>query len=459
MGVLYGVDVGDGFGVRSSATAYDDYEWDASTDASRGGSLEPSLDRLDAFASIVGSFGPYTCRQLSGGEVSLRAYTNRSADVFDVSMVTVAELIGDWPTSSLNALIPTQVDVSATMDASLSLDPAPVRDERLVPTRLAGFDVLDYVPFAGKAMAESSMLVKAKAQTGIGSIAQIRTFPDPRSVNLLATARWLPLSWSVDPWVTYWVPFSSAEPPPCPGFTVAEFAQQFTQVRQSVQWSVKSLTANGTYHVRPQSSISLDSAPGVNPRFDSKYAYYRDGGYVRSGAVSMYRGRHMWCDEVNWNAAEVTWIVVAVLHEPMAEWFGVLETEAPNTSGLEPFFGIRFHRTGVLNLWADSVLASTPLQSGITRPAQPVIIGLNIDMANNTVAMLSADTTVRVQSTGLPRRYDNRSRLWLGRSPFGADAAASMDILEVGYWEGKFGSGDLYSLVSQYDRMYGVTTS
>jgi hypothetical protein len=167
----------------------------------------------------------------------------------------------------------------------------------------------------------------------------------------------------------------------------------------------------------------------------------------------------MWCDQINWNAEEVTVIIAAVLHEPQNEWSGILEVESSNEEQLEPFFGIRYHRSGVLGLWADSLLASVPIEAGIPRPAQPIIVGLNIDMKDNTVSMLSVDRDVKVQTTSLPHRYDNRSRLWLGRSPFGDDATASMEILEVSYWTQRFGPGDLVSLLGQYDRMYGVTTS
>jgi hypothetical protein len=222
---------------------------------------------------------------------------------------------------------------------------------------------------------------------------------------------------------------------------------------------VRDFLQGGRYRIRPDDVRYLRSQPGTNPQYRPRYTNYRDGAFVRNASVSMSGGRHMWCDDINWNAQEVTVFVVATLHEPAGEWFGVLETEAPNLQGLDPFFGIRYHKSGMLALWADSMLLSTPLSSGMARPAQPVIIGLNIDMANNTVTMLSADSGVKALTTSLPRRYDNRSRLWLGRSPQGQNATASMDILEVSYWERRFGPGDLAAVMGEYDRMYGVTTS
>lgn len=464
MGVLYGIDVGDGRGVRGTATSYDDYTWYAPENPTGRDTPQPTLDRLDAFASIVNTYSPFNVRELCDQQQTVGAiygqYGPHSADVFDVGMLYVAELIGAWAEGEITFLLTDIVDVTVTVNVSLTVDPPITRDERLIPTNLAGFEVPEYLALGGKPLAVTGFLVDANAQTGIGSISEIQTFPEPRNVNVLARARWLPLNWTVDPFVTYWAPYSGVDPGPCRGLTVRELKDDLVDgCRESVQYMVKDFLPGGSFHIRPVTDISFDSRPGVCPEFRPRYSYYRNGSYVRNGSITMRKGRHMWCDEVNWNAEEVTFIMVAVLHEPTAEWCGLIETEAPNLQGLDPFFGIRYHRTGVLNLWADAVLASTPLVSGVVRPSQPVIVGLNIDMVGNTVSMLSADDTIKVQTSSLPHRYDNRSRMWLGRSPFGEDAASQIDILEVGYWETRFGPGDLYSLISTYDRIYGVTTS
>ena len=464
MGVLYGVDVGDGRGVRGTATSYDNYTWYAPEDPSGGDTPQPTLDRLDAFASIVNTYSPFNVRELCDQQTTVSLYGDYGphfADVFDVGMLYVAELIGAWANGPITFTLTDTVDVSVQVNLAITVDPPITRDERLLPTQYAGFEVPDYLPLGGKPLAVTGFVVNADVKTGIGSMSEIQTFPEPRNINLLARARWLPLDWTIDPFVTYWVPFSGVDPSPCKGLTVEELKDSLTPdgCAMSVQYTVEDFLPGGRFHIRPATDISFDSRPGVNPQFQPRYSYYRDGGYVRNGAMTLRRGRHMWCDEVNWNAEEVTFVMVAVLHEPQAEWCGIIETEAPNLQGLDPFFGIRYHRSGVLNLWADSVLASTPLVSGVVRPTQPVIIGLNIDMSNNTVSMLSADETIKVQQSSLPHRYDNRSRMWLGRSPFGEDATSQIDILEVGYWERRFGQGDLYQLISEYDRIYGVTTS
>ena len=462
MGVLYRIDVGDGAGVRSTAETYDGFEWVPASGTTGSNTPQPTLDRLDAFASIVNTLAPFKVKELCDEQKTVRAladsYGEHFADVFDVGMLYVSELIGDWGKNPITFLLTDDVKSEVGIDLVLAVDPPITRRENLNPARTAGFEVDDYFPIAGLPQQVTGLVVDARPKVGIGPLTQLQTFPEPRNVNLLAASRWLPLDWSLDPWCTVWEPYAGTTPPPIDSYTVRELLD-LPDIRNGVPYLVKDFLQNGNYRVRPEDKRYLRSQPGTNPKYKPRYSYYRDGGYVRNASVSMYGGRHMWCDDINWNAKEVTIFLVATLHEPVSDWFGVMETEAPNLQGLDPFFGIRYHKSGMLALWADAMLMSTPLTSGMARPTQPVIIGLNIDMVNNTVTMLSADSEAKMQTTSLPRRYDNRSRLWLGRSPFGQDATASMDILEVSYWEQQFGPGDLMAVMGELDRMYGVTTS
>lgn len=464
MGIVYGIDVGDGAGVRSTSTSYDDNSWYAAADTTGSNAPQPSLDRLDAFAQIVNAQAPFDVAELCGlpdAPMMLRDHEGHAADVFDVSMLTVAELIGDWGSTPIKFIVQDPLIVQGVWEVALTAEPSIKRDDKInSPARHAGFEVDAYFAVSGQPRKIDGFVVNVDAKTGIGNrITEIETYPEPRNVNLLADARWLPLQWTLDPFMTYWAPFSGGDPGPCQGLTVRQLADDLGQCRTGVQYVVKDFLPGGTFHIRPQARQYFTSVPGTNPALLPNYDYYRAGGYVRSGAVGMRKGRHMWCDQINWNAKEVTIIVAAVLHEPQNEWTGILEVESSNEEQLEPFFGIRYHRSGVLGLWADSLLLSVPVQAGIARPAQPIIMGLNIDMVNNTVSMLSVDQDVKVQTTSLPHRYDNRSRLWLGRSPFGDDATASMEILEVSYWTRQLGPGDLVGLLGEYDRMYGVSTS
>jgi hypothetical protein len=462
MGTVYGVDVGDGAGVRSTATSFDDNSWYAIADSSRSNAPQPSLDRLDAFAQIVNAQAPFDVGELAGRSAAgLGDHYGRSADVFDVSMLYVSELIGEWGSSPISFIVGEQVLSQGLWNVALTAEPSIRRDDEITsPGRQAGFEVDPYFVVAGQPRRIDGLVVNVDAKTGVGGLfKQIETFPEPRNVNLLADARWLPVRWSMDPFMTYWAPYSGTDPGPCQGLTVQEFKDDLEACRETVQYLVKDFIQGGSFHIRPPARQYFMSVPGTNPTYLPAYEYYRNRGYVRNGAVGMRLGRHMWCDQINWNAEEVTIIAAVVLHQPQNEWTGILEVESSNAEQLEPFFGLRYHRSGVLGLWADSLLVSLPIDAGLSRPAQPVIVGLNIDMKDNTISMLSVDRDVKVQTTSLPHRYDNRSRLWLGRSPFGDDATASMEVLEVSYWTRRAGPGDLVTLLGEYDRMYGVTTS
>lgn len=461
MGTLYRVDLRDGAGVRSIATSYDDNQWYAAADPTWGNAPQPSLERLDAFAQIVNKYAPFDVKDLVGSNTTvgqLAASPVNAADTFDVSMLYVFELIGEWDTQ-IQFILPDTALSQAVWDVSLTADPSIVREDELVDARHASFEVDDWFAVGGKARQVTGLVVNVDAKTGIGKVSELETFPEPRNINLLATFRWLPLDWTIDPWVTYWVPYSGYDPGPCQGLTVAELRDDLGECKTGVQYVVEDFLPGGRFHVRPVTDMNFSSEPGVNPQFLPNYEYYRNGGYVRNGAIGITKGRHLWSDNVVWACDEVTWIAVVVLHQPQDEWTGIMEIESTQAEQLSPYFGIRYHRTGVLGLWADSLLASVEVDSGIARPAQPIVVGLNIDMKNNTCSLLSVDKNVKVQTTSLPHRYDNRSRLWLGRSPFGSQAAANMEILEVSYWNRTLGPGDLAGILGEYDRMYGVTTS
>jgi hypothetical protein len=152
-------------------------------------------------------------------------------------------------------------------------------------------------------------------------------------------------------------------------------------------------------------------------------------------------------------------VVVAVLREPSEQWYAVLETASADEGVNPQTFGLRYTREGTLALWSDSVLASVDLVTGMSRPAQPVVVGINLDMVTNMATLLSVDTEIQTSAVTLPQRIDPTSRLMLGRSPLGQMASANMDILEVAYFDRAFSAAGVHKLLAAYDRMYGVTTS
>ena len=445
---MHGVDVGDGGGVRSSATQYDDNGWYATTDPAWGDSpyLSVGLDALSAIEAITNASAPFTVAELAELNVSLAA------------ALTVDDLITARPPATFVPVDMTMISVEC--DLTLSVDPAVVPDDRLVDSKMAGFGVDDWVAVDGAPVSVTGLVLTVGVQTGVGTLpVPLETFPEPRNVDVEAYTRFLPLDAYLTPFNDEWVPYSKYLPEvPFEGYTVTTLAALGT-VADVMAYTVEDLIPGGRLVVNPTARERILSSPGVAPRLLPKYAYYRKGGYVRNDALQLSRGAHMWTDTINWNVDELTIIVVAVLHEPDSDWYSIMETEGPNVGGLDPFFGLRYHRSGVAALWADSMLASVEIDVGVTRPAQPVVLGVNIDMVENTISMLAVDRAIKRITNTLPQRYDNRSRLWVGRSPHGANATANMELLELAVFDRTMSNGEVYQTLAKYDRIYGVTTS
>jgi len=449
---MHGVDVGDGGGVRSSATQYDDHGWYATTDPAWGDSpyLRVGKDALSAIEEIINAEAPFTVLELAGLNVSLCA------------ALTVEELATAQAPAYFVPITMTMIGVEC--DLTLSVDPSVTPDQRLVDSKMAGFEVDDWVSVDGAPVAVTGLVLRVGVQTGVGTPpVPLETFPEPRNVDVEAYTRFLPIDAYLTPFIDEWAPYSKFLPEvPFAGYTVTELAALGT-VSDVAAYSVEDLIPGGRLVVNPTTRERVLSSPGVSPRLLTKYSYYRNGGYVRNDALELARGAHMWTDTINWNVDELTIVMVAVLHEPDGEWYSILETESPasdtNVQGVDHFFGLRYHRSGVAALWADSVLASVEIDVGVTRPAQPVVLGVNIDMVENTISMLAVDRTIKKITSTLPQRYDNRSRLWLGRSPHGPNSTANMELLEFAVFDKAMTNGEVYRMLAQYDRIYGVTTS
>jgi hypothetical protein len=376
--------------------------------------------------------------------------------VEQMSLVSVGTLMSASETYFFALLDST--DVTVEVDVALLIEPALTRDERTVPARMAGFTVPAYINVDGQPRATTGLVVDVAVTTGVGAPVELEAYPEPRNVPVAATARWLPLDGTLIAANTQWLTYSEYLADPSDGFTVGELGAAFT-IEQIRLYRVDDMLPNGNLIVRPSSAYSLETTTGAAPAWSPSYAYYRDGGRVRSGAVSMDKGSYLFTDDIVWGDQEVTVIAVVVLRAPDDQWYGILETASPLQSALTPYFGLRYSRDGFLALHSDGVLASIPLVAGSARPAQPVVVGFNINISSQEITLMAIDDKVTIQRTVLSERVDFDSRLYVGRSPLGQQANANMDVLEVAYFTTQFGQGDLAGLMAQYDRMYGVTTS
>jgi hypothetical protein len=372
-----------------------------------------------------------------------------------VGLVSVGDLISTAVPTTF--VLTDGAEAVSGADMAMTVDPPLTRDRRTVPVRASGFDVPDYLVVKGRPVARNGLWAVAAPSVGVGTPGELEPFPEPRNVALEVTARWLPIEATFNPSVTLWSPWSEYLTAPSDGYTVDQL--RAFNVGEVGIYRVRDLLVDGTLIIRSRSDFAFHSTTGAAPAFRPRFDYWRAGSMIRNGSISMDGGQYFWTDDIPWASPEVTVVVAAVLRQPKGEWYSILETAHPLTSVLDYSFSLRYSRSGTLALWSDQVLATMDLATGFARPAQPVIVGFNLDMVNNTCTLMSVDTGVQVVTVNLPQRIDPVSRLFLGRSPLGQQANAVMDVLEVGYSDQQYGPGQINKLLAAYDRMYGVSAS
>lgn len=402
MGAVYGVDVGDDPGIRSVATSYDDYVGD-----------EPQ-----------GAAG-------------------------------IAEALA--PVGNYLDLAPLSETGIGSADAAILLDPALVRDNRTVDALYAEVAADEFIPMQGKPLAVTDLVFRIAPQMLVGGVQALETYPDPDQTTVDAQARWLPQSVRY-PGSLQWFPFSVAGTED----RLVDGGVQYAALTESTweQTAMQSwLALSGLSNVvtGAQGQLSWYASAGARPSIVSNYSYVRGGGFVTGPAMAVRGGQYLFSDTLTWETDQFTVLMAVVLRAPRGEWYSVLDS-TPTLNGAEEPVSLRYHRSGVLALWAGGPLGEVQLQAGITRPNQPVIVGFTLNFADMTTTLLAVDTATHLVSGRLPFRPSLRPRLYLGYSKMGG-AAASMEVLEVDYWTANLSEADMVVRMGALDRLYGVSSS
>ncbi len=448
MGDVHGVNVWNGPGVRASGSLYDDLGWYTIEGASGIDTDVTALD-IEALSALLGTPPPYTVDDLAGLTVD------------QVNLVTIDDLLGYTFPYAIVVLDEATSVASADLSAVASAIHAP--DARIIPAREAQFDVPAWVTVDGKPMAKTGLVLVAAITASVGAPTQTETFPDPLTVEIDATARWLPTAATFSGPGTEWYPWSEFTYATEGGYTVDELRDLFI-IDDLTTRTIDSL-AGGTIIVNPITTTVMHATTGSSPTRRTAFSWRRGDALVRTDAIAFEHGEYMWTDDIPFATEEVTFVVAASLRPPKGPWYPIMETSDADPAVLVEGLGLRFTSGGDVVLWHGQQLASTadnPLYrqtGGDPRAARPVVAGMNIDLRNNTATLMVLSRSLTVRTVALTERVNSISRLYLGRSPLGVQASASMDVLEVGYWDRSFGQGELASILASYDMMYGVSAS
>jgi len=401
MGVVYGVDVGDDLGVRSTAASYDDYAGN-----------EPQ-----GVAGIADAVAP----------------------------------VGDY-----SDVVPLPAYAIGRTDAALDVVPATVRDSRTTDSRYALFNVDPYVPLSGKPRALGGTTGRIEVSMTVGGLRELETYPDPASVAMDSQARWLPET-ARYPANLQWFPFSAAGQvdqlieggQSWQGLTEASWGDLLTQ-----PWLAYSGAAAITSGAL--GDLSWYSSSGAPPKIVTNYTYLRGGSFVVGSAMSLRKGQFLYSDTLTLETSQITVVLAAVLRVPQGSWYTVLESTS--SSPTQGPVSVRYHREGVLVLWCDEALATIPVQAGLTRPNQPILVSLTIDFDSSEVTMCAVDSATHVTTVRLQERPSIQPRLYLGRSE-DTGANSVMEILEADLWTTVLTSQGVVDRMGRLDRLYGVSSS
>lgn len=301
---------------------------------------------------------------------------------------------------------------TADADHQLSSAIEALADPRIVEANHVAYDVEPYFIVNGLPVADTSLGIDCSGGAEIGLLSALGAYPYPYTVDLGANSRWLPLDGTFDDGQD-WAPFQGSEP------------------------------------------IRLD-ADSSSPTLDSSYEYLLGKQFATGVAMTMDGGDYFLTDQLNWGATSVTVVLVAVLHTPQLDSYGLLETyPADGVDPNRPYVGLRYTRDGEVQVHVQGLQTTRQTSSGQLRTGQPIVVALQI-VAPSVVNVAVVDRSLTHWTTSLvgPHPYD--ARMYVGRAPGGELGAAVMDILEVGYWTDLDVPGML-ALVNRLDALYGVS--
>ena len=246
----------------------------------------------------------------------------------------------------------------------------------------------------------------------VGDLDDLGRFPDPWEADTGAGSRWLPLGG--------------------------------TYVGGAV-WS----PYRGTERVR------LVSEAG-SPVMDETYSYERGRAVVPGRAMLLRDGAHFWTDDARWVSNDVTVLMVAVLHRPDMDWYGLLETSSSTSDATDPgYVGMRYRADGQVEVFVGDAISGRPVPCGSVRLGQPVIVGFSLSVAERTLRTVVVDSEAHWESHALTATHPYDARLYVGRSPAAELASANMDVLEVDYWAGPV--ANVREKVALLNSIYGVS--
>ena len=350
------------------------------------------------------------------------------------------------------AIEPFPAYATASAIAAVQIDPVSRYIGVDEPANLAEYSIDPYFVVSGLPVGDSDLGVAVDVDVYAGDLVVEEVYPDPTTVSLSKATRWLP---STGSYVTgSWVSYSSE--------SLSWALLRYSDLKQLTYTEVASMNYDDL--VTPGSvdgsAVILSGVYGQAPVLSETYKYWRAGGYVSGSALTFKDGQYLYTDTFPWTTDEFTVMMTAVLHNPADEWYGLFEaTDKTPILDSQPHVGLRMSASGEIGLFVgDSVQSMLPIQAGISRPGQPVLVGMQVSQVNMSARVFVLDSQLAFQDVMLDNPQPFDARLLVGRSGSANVGTAQMELLELDIYPAALTNWELRRNIGVLDRVYGIST-
>jgi hypothetical protein len=150
-----------------------------------------------------------------------------------------------------------------------------------------------------------------------------------------------------------------------------------------------------------------------------------------------------------------------------AKQTGTLATDIANWNSYyekHPRLSVRYKINGVVGLYlGDALLTAIKPRNGVSRPFQPMIIGLTISATDDSATLIVVDSevhksTVKYTKNWLAATPETPNTILYGAVPFASNLHSSkMYVLEINHYYSDHDDAFFNSEIQKMDKMYAVT--
>lgn len=365
---------------------------------------------------------------LVGSVVNFSATDTETPTItFDMKVWRVSSKEGtssSWYVSTESVLLnveiePTQADASTSANLSIYNNPAIVFSQNLVMAKTARFDVENYFVVEGYPVALDGYGSKLTVSASIGTNTTNQTRPQFYDIDMESDSRWVAVP------DTY---------------------------KDGLNW----------YPYSGQTRFPMVADPVYTPTLVSNHVRQFGNSFYENYAMILSDGDHFSLSKP-FVQNYLTIIMACILNPPENDWYGIISSGNQNALNTDesPNISLRYYKNGTLELHFINTMTTLNVTTLEIGSLKPVIMGLNVSIAEKTAKLLVIDASGRqhIETVTLSDFQPSDADLFIGVSPSrNNNYAAEIDIFEINQYVQKLENQEISELMSRLSQIYGVTS-